>query len=32
VHPIERKFKTWIVDHPPMEMPVDEAVVQTLVA
>jgi acetylornithine deacetylase/succinyl-diaminopimelate desuccinylase-like protein len=32
VHPIERKFKTWIVDHPPMEMPVDEAIVQTLVA
>ena len=32
VHPIERKFKTWIVDHPPMEMPVDEAIVQTLAA
>jgi acetylornithine deacetylase len=32
VHPIERKFKTWILDHPPMEMPVDEAIVQTLVA
>ena len=32
VHPIERKFKTWIVDHPPMEMPVDEAIVQMLAA
>jgi acetylornithine deacetylase len=32
VHPIERKFKTWILDHPPMDMPVDEAIVQTLVA
>ena len=32
VHPIERQFKTWILDHPPMEMPVDEAIVQTLVA
>ena len=32
VHPIERKFKTWILDHPPMEMPVNEAIVQTLVA
>jgi acetylornithine deacetylase len=31
VHPIERKFKTWILDHPPMEMPVDEAIVQTVV-
>jgi acetylornithine deacetylase len=31
-HPIERKFKTWIVDHPPMEMPVDEAIVQMLAA
>jgi acetylornithine deacetylase len=30
VHPIERQFKTWILDHPPMEMPVDEAIVQTL--
>jgi acetylornithine deacetylase/succinyl-diaminopimelate desuccinylase-like protein len=32
VHPIERKFKTWILDHPPMDMPVEEAIVQTLVA
>jgi succinyl-diaminopimelate desuccinylase len=32
VHPLERKFKTWLVDHPPMQMPVDEAIVQTLVA
>ena len=32
VHPIERKFKTWILDHPPMDMPVDEAIVQTVVA
>jgi acetylornithine deacetylase len=32
VHPIERKFRTWILDHPPMEMPVEEAIVQTLVA
>ncbi|MGH8060294.1 MAG: hypothetical protein ACREOH_24160 [Candidatus Entotheonellia bacterium] len=31
VHPIERKFKTWIPDHPPMEMPVDQAIVRTLV-
>ncbi len=31
VHPIERKFKTWILDHPPMEMPADQAIVQTLV-
>jgi acetylornithine deacetylase len=32
VHPIERKFKAWILDHPPMDMPVDEAIVQTVVA
>jgi acetylornithine deacetylase len=32
VHPIERKFKTWMLDHPPMDMPVEEAIVQTLVA
>ena len=32
VHPIERKFKTWILDHPPMEMPVDAEIVQTLAA
>jgi acetylornithine deacetylase len=31
VHPIERKFKTWIVDHPPMDMPVDEPIVRTVV-
>ena len=29
VHPIERKFNTWILDHPPMDMPVNEEVVQT---
>ena len=32
VHPIERKYETWILDHPPMEMPIDEPIVQTLVA
>ncbi len=32
VHPIERKFKTRLLDYPPMEMPVDEAIVRTLVA
>jgi acetylornithine deacetylase len=32
VHPIERQFKTWLLDHPPMDMPVEEAIVQTLVA
>jgi acetylornithine deacetylase len=32
VHPIERKFNTWLLDHPPMDMPVQEAIVQTLVA
>ena len=30
VHPIERKFGTWIMDHPPMDMPVEEEIVQTL--
>jgi acetylornithine deacetylase len=32
VHPIERKFNTWILDHPPMDMPVDEEIVQKLAA
>ena len=31
VHPVERKFNTWILDHPPMDMPVDQAIVQALV-
>jgi acetylornithine deacetylase len=30
VHPVERRFKTWILDHPPMDMPVDEEIVQTI--
>ena len=30
VHPIERKFKTWILDHPPMDMPTDQEIVQTI--
>ena len=30
VNPIERKFNTWILDHPPMDMPVDEEIVQTI--
>ena len=30
VHPIERKFNTWIIDHPPMDMSVDEDIVHTL--
>ena len=30
VHPVERKFNTWILDHPPMDMPVDEDIVQTI--
>ena len=30
VHPIERKFNTWIIDHPPMDMAVEEEIVQTL--
>lgn len=30
VHPIERKFNTWILDHPPMDMPVSEEIVQTI--
>jgi acetylornithine deacetylase len=31
-HPIGRPFKPWLLDHPPMEMPVQEAIVQTVVA
>ena len=31
VHPVERKFNTWITDHPPMDMPVDEPIVRALV-
>lgn len=30
VNPIERKFNTWILDHPPMDMPVDVEIVQTI--
>jgi len=30
VHPVERKFNTWITDHPPMVMPVNEEIVQIL--
>lgn len=30
VHPVERRFNTWILDHPPMDMPVDEDIVQTI--
>lgn len=30
VHPIERKFNIWITDHPPMDMPVDQEIVQTI--
>jgi acetylornithine deacetylase len=32
VHPIEREFNIWLLDHPPMDMPVEEAVVQAVVA
>ena len=32
VHPVERKFNTWILDHPPMDMPVDQAIVRALVS
>lgn len=32
VHPIERRFDTWIMDHPPMDMPVEEEIVRTLAA
>ena len=31
VHPVERKFNVWLMDHPPMDMPVDEGIVQTVV-
>ena len=31
-HPVERKFNTWILDHPPMDMPVDQAIVRALVS
>ena len=30
VHPIERKFNTWILDHPAMDMSPDEEIVHTL--
>ena len=30
VHPVERKFNTWILDHPPMDMPVDQGIVRAL--
>ena len=30
VHPIERKFNTWILDHPPMDMSEDEEIVRTV--
>ncbi len=30
VHPIERKFNIWITDHPPMDMPIDQEIVQTI--
>ena len=32
VHPVERKFRTWILDHPPMDMPVDQDIVRALVS
>ncbi|MEE9198916.1 MAG: M20/M25/M40 family metallo-hydrolase [Dehalococcoidia bacterium] len=32
VHPVERRFKTWILDHPPMDMPVEEEIAQTVAA
>ena len=32
VHPVERKFNVWLMDHPPMDMPVDEEIVQTVAA
>ena len=32
VHPVERKFQAWILDHPPMDMPVDQPIVQELVS
>ncbi len=30
VHPIERKFKTWILDHPAMDMSEDEEIVKAV--
>ena len=32
VHPVERRFNTWILDHPPMDKPVDQAIVRALVS
>ena len=32
VHPVERKFRTWILDHPPMDMPEDQDIVRALVS
>ena len=32
VHPVEKKFNTWRVDHPPMDMPVEEDIVQSVAA
>jgi acetylornithine deacetylase/succinyl-diaminopimelate desuccinylase-like protein len=30
VHPVERSFNTWILDHPPMDMPVGGEIVQAI--
>ena len=32
VHPVERKFNIWILDHPPMDMPEDQDIVRSLVS
>ena len=32
VHPVERKFNIWTIDHPPMDMPIDREIVQTIAA
>ena len=32
VHPAERKFNIWTIDHPPMDLPPDQEIVQTLAA
>ncbi len=32
VHPVERKFNIWTIDHPPMDLPRDQEIVQTLAA
>ena len=32
VHPVESKFNIWQVDHPPMDMPADEEIVQRVAA